>query len=296
MIYIEYSPETRFGNWLFQYATACQLSGGEEVAFYIAPKHQQTERVSKYASVFKKARFVNCVSEDLQIVTPQMLEIGDVPRCESYMLSGVFQNFNFFTPELARKLYECPSDIDEELAKEWGKILTSRDIVSVHIRRGDYLDLPHRHPFVGKEYLRKAVCSFPRGTAFLICSDDIRWAQDFFSQNRFHDFTFLYSQRGSVLSDFYLMVKCRHHIISNSTFSWWAAYLGQYEGTRVIMPSMWFGIAMECRRPNGTYVPCWEVVENRYSIGQFFHAVLLLNKTRLGNVLRKLHLMRKPQI
>lgn len=121
--------------------------------------------------------------------------------------------------------------------------------VSVHIRRGDYISSPsinQKHGVCPLDYYIKASklmadllerehSSCP---LFYVFSDDISWAKrnlDFLG-----NVIFISSTDRSVVHEHYLMRSCAHHIIANSTFSWWAAFLSDVDGF-VIYPSMWFG-------------------------------------------------------
>lgn len=108
------------------------------------------------------------------------------------------------------------------------------DAVSVHVRRGDYLKLPEHFPFVGIDYLQRAIAEFPHDN-FIFFSDDIAWCKQNFKSDRFAFVS------DTPLKDMQVMSMCKHHIISNSTFSWWAAWLNHKADKKVIAPKVWFG-------------------------------------------------------
>ena len=93
---------------------------------------------------------------------------------------------------------------------------TDKVLVSVHVRRKDYLTIPDVHPFVGIEYDW--------------CNE--QWGED-------ENCTVIKSPNHFV--DFCVLSMCEHHVISNSSFSWWSSYLSQNDSKRVIAPSTWFG-------------------------------------------------------
>lgn len=112
------------------------------------------------------------------------------------------------------------------------------DLVSVNVRRGDFCRLGISVP--GNWYL-KCIGSFEPSARFLIVSDDIPWCKTVFRGERF-----IFADRPTgtfshqkYLIDFYLQRLCKHNIISNSTFSWWAAYLNETEGRKVYYPWPW---------------------------------------------------------
>lgn len=117
--------------------------------------------------------------------------------------------------------------------------------VSVHIRRGDYINNPktsNTHGNCSLDYYHKAINEIIKKTArptFFCFSDDIDWVK---KNLKINAATFYPSELGSRtnIEDLYLMSKCRHHIIANSTFSWWGAWLGEYENSVIIGPKKWF--------------------------------------------------------
>ena len=108
---------------------------------------------------------------------------------------------------------------------------TGRDLVSLHIRRGDFLGLADRDCLTGDAFLEAAMAQFPRAH-FLVFSDDLDWCHQRFagrSDVSFSPFT-------RVLEDFFAMARCDHHILAKSTFSWWAAWLNDRPGTQIVAP------------------------------------------------------------
>ena len=79
---------------------------------------------------------------------------------------------------------------------------------------------------------------FPSGTVFLLFSDDPEWCRA-----NLENANARVLDAPDTLGAFSLMQACHHHIIANSTFSWWAAWLGEVEGTIVVSPPAqeWFG-------------------------------------------------------
>ncbi len=118
------------------------------------------------------------------------------------------------------------------------------DSVSIHIRRGDYLDeksVGNKYKIHGVNYVKKAIeiietkISKPN---YFIFSDDLSWCKSNLSFIKNKDFIDENVSDGPV-DDLYLMSKCKNNIISNSTFSWWGAYLNRNEKKIVIIPRKW---------------------------------------------------------
>jgi hypothetical protein len=121
------------------------------------------------------------------------------------------------------------------------------------VRRGDYLNLPERYPFVGKYYLKNAMRQFNgHKVAFIFTSDDIDWCKKNFKGDNI-----FYSEGNSEYFDLFLATKCAHNILSNSTFSWWGAYLNRNKRKQVIAPQRWYGPVLnrEANAKEGELIP-----------------------------------------
>lgn len=132
------------------------------------------------------------------------------------------------------------------------------DFVAVHIRRGDYLQFQQYHPVQDMSYYNGAMELFP-GRNFLIFSDDIGWCKSAFKGN---NIAFMDKRLDSPIGryiDLFLMSMCSDHIIANSTFSWWGAYLSR-SGGKVVAPRHWFGEGYVQHNTVDLYEPEWEIL------------------------------------
>ena len=123
------------------------------------------------------------------------------------------------------------------------KKIESCNSVSLHVRRGDYLSkrVKEKYGLCSIDYYRKAVQKITESIenpVFFIFSDDMDWVKENFSLNS--KVVFL-SHKGLIdLEELFLMSKCKHNIIANSTFSWWGAWLNQNLKKMIICPDPWF--------------------------------------------------------
>ena len=161
-------------------------------------------------------------------------------------LAGYFQSERFFTDvaddiRAAFSLAHRAADFDQAAIAG----LASVPHVAVHIRRGDYASDPRTtatHGLVGPEYYERARLLMQRlvpGVRFLVFSDDLAAAADLTA----HWPDRHLSPGQSREEDLHLMTLCRHHIIANSTFSWWGAWLANAPDKTVIAPRRWFARA-----------------------------------------------------
>lgn len=132
--------------------------------------------------------------------------------------------------------------VPQELQKWKGMIAASSESVSVHIRRGDYF-LPHNINTYGvctKDYYHNAlkyILTTFSGAKFFVFTDDIDWVRN--NINFPTDSTIVPNHEISQFAYIELMSCCKHHIISNSSFSWWGAVLNEQNGAMVITPNKW---------------------------------------------------------
>lgn len=128
-------------------------------------------------------------------------------------------------------------------------------VVGVHVRRANNLYLPDHHPVPTLDYFEQALDIVPHDEIF-VCSDDLDWCrkQSIFKNAYFgvgtppgldkmrltdaHPATNV-----QAVIDLFLFSMCDSHIISNSSFSWWAAWLG--EGEHTVYPLRWYGPALQ---------------------------------------------------
>ena len=109
-----------------------------------------------------------------------------------------------------------------------------RNVISLHIRRTDYTSNPN-HPVQPISYYEKALKNFDRNEHIIVFSDDPDWCQQ---QKLFDNDDILISEGNDADIDLCLMSKCNYHIIANSSYSWWGAWLANSQ--QVIAPSNWF--------------------------------------------------------
>lgn len=156
-----------------------------------------------------------------------------IPYQPDMKIIGYFQSEKFFW------------DYKDDVIKAFGLNPNKKTIpglVSLHIRRGDYLQYSDKHPPVTPEYIREAGELF-REMGYdrvLVFSDDMAWATQNV-QKILPEFKVEFEMFGNELSKIEKMSMCEHNIISNSTFSWWGAYINPNPHKVIVAPKVWFG-------------------------------------------------------
>lgn len=128
------------------------------------------------------------------------------------------------------------------------------DVISLHVRRGDYLNLQSFHPVPSIEYYTESLNKLPN-VPVIIFSDDVDWCME---QSVFDRDRFFISQANMAEYDMCLMSMCKYHIIANSSFSWWGAWLAKSK--KVIAPKIWFGPSLMEHDTSDLYLKDWEVI------------------------------------
>ena len=159
-------------------------------------------------------------------------------------IKGYFQDKNFFKairPLLVSELIPRQPVMEEN--RHLYEIASRPHTVCVHVRRGDFLSPEYKKDFYlcTPRYFQEAISLMRKHVAeptFIFFSDDIEWVKENFS---LPDVPCYYERsHNPAWESLRLMYSCHHFIISNSTFSWWAQYLGRREDKIVISPSRWY--------------------------------------------------------
>lgn len=189
-----------------------------------------------------------------------------IPLAKGVNLLGYFQSEKYFR-EIKDVIFEGfqPSPaLAHSIEHRFGPVLAG-ETVGIHVRRGDYVKLSDHHPFVGLDYYSRAIDMFPHVSRFIVVSNDIAWCKEVFKGDMFvFSESIQEKEQGnqSAAFDLFLMSRCSHQIICNSTFSWWASYLNKNRTKRVIAPARWFGPAKEAAgfSARDVYLDTWTVI------------------------------------
>lgn len=201
---------------------------------------------NKYSRFFLKFFILNIRRAKFEIYNERIefLYDEDVFKKNKTFFIGTWQVENYFsnienTIQNSFK-FKKPED---KLNVELEKIIRQTNSVSIHIRRGDYLK-PQWKNILGfidhKIYYNNCISHIENlvdKPTFFVFSDDTAWVQNnlnienaLFISNNKSKYSYI---------DMYLMSICKHNIIANSTFSWWAAWLNTNPDKIVLMPEKW---------------------------------------------------------
>lgn len=173
-------------------------------------------------------------------------------------LEGYWQSERYFSDikDVIRREFTFKHEPDSQNERMAQEILHT-NAVSVHVRRGDYVSDPtinKIHGTCSTEYYRQAVkliADNVRQPHFFVFSDDQEWVKS----NLLLDYQVTYVTHNShnrSFEDLRLISQCKHHIIANSSFGWWGAWLNQNPKKIVIAPARWFN---QCKADTRDLLP-----------------------------------------
>lgn len=234
----------RLANQMFQYASLKGIATHRGYEFCIPSKQvfgRKDPNVNKDLNLYDIFDIENKNNIQLtqnQIIQERMHTFDEelFNNCKDNIdLLGYFQTEKYFKhiEDEIRSDFSFNLELYEN-CKTFINSLNSQ-VISIHIRRGDYLANPN-HPVQTLDYYKQALESLPQELPVLIFSDDCNWCS---SQELFDSDRFMISQNSSVDADLCMMSLCDYHIIANSSFSWWGAWLANSQ--KIIAPQEWFG-------------------------------------------------------
>ena len=211
---------------MFQYACVKALSLREGVGCSFPEK---TPNLHDIFALSAKKDFKQDTEETLRLYKEPRFTYTEIPvGYRDLILEGYFQSEKYFI--------DCKDVIREEFTfKNPVNYEVTPGSCSIHVRRGDYLNIQKDHPLCDMEYYNKAM-KLMGSDNYLVFSDDPDWCSDHFKGDQF-----TIVSGNTAEEDMQIMSKCDDNIIANSSFSWWAAWLNTNEQQRVVAPGKWFG-------------------------------------------------------
>ena len=235
----------RLANQMFQYASLKGVARNRGYDFSIPPQQVfgQHDTLVRSSELNIYNVFDNIKNNNIQVARNPMLQ-ERTHEFDKELFRSCPDNVDFFVYYQSPKYFEHIkdeikndfrfSDEVESICNEMYESINGKEIVSLHIRRTDYI-VNNNHPLQPMSYYEKALKLFDKNIQILVFSDDPAWCQE---QELFADDSIMISEGNDADVDMCLMSKCNYHIIANSSFSWWGAWLGNSE--KVVAPSNWF--------------------------------------------------------
>lgn len=256
------------GNQMFQYAIAFSCNERVYIDFSFLQKNNKTNdtftkrdfelllfpnlKYKEFTEFHRNILFSNqrryyyfrkLFSIKPNVVKQKENELVEFNKNRFLYLDGYFQSEKYFLKKKKELLhiFEFPAlDQENQALKE--QILQHPNSVSLHIRRGDYLkeEVKKYHGVLDQKYYDDAIELIKKKYAnahFYVFSDDEEFAE--LQYGHLDNFTIIKENSKEAWKDMALMTYCKHHIIANSSFSWWGAWLSKRDGLK-IAPKNWF--------------------------------------------------------
>jgi hypothetical protein len=238
------------GNMLFQIAasvsisidknTDCSFPNLEEHLNYMnldSIHNPKLNHAFEYRNILSKC-LTKKPTEYLETIKYPFTFSNIETKSDSFFIDGFFQSEKYFSHNRNKiiEFLKCPSDINKIILDKYSDLLNLKS-TSIHVRRGDYLNLSDYHIVQDINYYIDSINMLSNDTeSFIVFSDDINWCKE---NLNFDNLIFIENEKDYI--ELYLMSKCKNNIISNSSFSWWGAWLNENVNKKVIAPKKWFG-------------------------------------------------------
>ncbi len=250
------------GNQLFQYAFGKSLAIEKNIPFILDISSYEFQNLRKYGldnylikdlklkGIYKmsfKDRIVNFFFKKKTYLEPYFSFDKNVYDLKYHNITfkGYWQSekyFNKIRTILLNDLRQLVNVSSE--TKKWLELINQNyNIVSVHVRRGDYILNDSTNKYHGTcniDYYMKAINIIKnknKDAIFLFFSDDINFVKETYSD--IENVKFIDDIKNDY-EELFLMSNCNHNIIANSSFSWWGAWLNDFKDKTVVAPQKWF--------------------------------------------------------
>ena len=253
MSYISTNHRGGIGNVLFKLAVSISVAIDNSVDYIFSNefiRDKDLAMVTKgypdyrvyYTNILRNIQFIDKLPAPYVVYREPNFHYNAIPYTEgtNLVLDGGFQSEKYFENNKDKiiDLFKVSSEIEKAIKDSAPQV---ENLVSIHVRRGDYVGQEQYHPLTTKEYYQRAVEVIGIDKTYLVFSDDLNMCHSLL------DFipNVLYTSAQTDWIEFYTMSLCGDNIIANSSFSWWAAYLNPNPNKKVIAPSKWFGPAYD---------------------------------------------------
>jgi hypothetical protein len=254
----------RLGNQMFQYASLRGIAANRGYDFGIPE--------SKFRNEWEEHQLFEVFElSSLPKNNIGMLDLGHAPfakertfgfdkllfeQCPNDVsLWGFFQSPKYFTH--IEDSIRGDFTFVEEIKTPCEELFEWENAISLHVRRTDYIKNSANHYNLGLDYYEKALKEFDDDRPVIVFSDDPDWCME---QPLFESDRFVVSESDDNGIDLCLMSMCTSHIIANSSFSWWGAWLSKTND--VVAPQKWFGPNNQDKNTIDLIPKEWKIIDS----------------------------------
>lgn len=256
----------RLGNQLFQYAAMMGFADALQCKLVLPPWEYAEYFEGKFPEGVAEQTAANSnlfehkFEHDPEMLLRLQLHVAD--DCGLTDLLGYFQTEKYWAKsrQLVRNALTFKKSFTDQLRRKyWKSFADHKKVIAIHIRRGDYVGNSNYAQLPITYFICALFKHFPdwQNHNIIIFSDDIGYCKVHFDCLE----NVAFAEGNHDIEDLALMSLCHHFILSNSTFAWWGAYLGQKNGSRVVRPAKYFEgeLARKCPSTADFYPEHWEV-------------------------------------
>lgn len=245
-------------NQIFQWAYGKSLSTKNNTDLYLDTSFYNNQQgctprkfsLNKFPNLDLKLFDVNKISENINIYLinddSTFIDIN-YNNDNHYYLNGYWCSEIYFeeNKKIIAESLSYDDNFINKIKDSVYKYVLDKNVVSIHIRRTDYVTSNGYHPVLPISYYEEALKIIKDYDLLYVFSDDIEWCKN---NLRFDNIHFV--EGLDDIEDLWLMSLCKNNIIANSTFSWWGAWLNKNPDKKVISPNNWFGNHVNINQSN----------------------------------------------
>lgn len=222
--FVTFEPLGRLCNLIFQ-ASACIGYAKKYGTDWFLPPHYHHKQIYKHWNLPKYRGNIRKL-QVYDVATDELWSYSPIPKFDGGVkIRGFFQSLKHF------------ENAQDEVKQAFRLNINPIDFVSLHVRRGDYLDTDQNtfRP-IDMNYIRMAIDVFKsyNKNKFMVISDDIKWCKENIQDP---ECEFRFSEGQNEFYDLSLMASCTDHIMSNSTFAWMGSWMGHNSNKVIVTPS-----------------------------------------------------------
>lgn len=189
-----------------------------------------------------------------------------IPYQPNIEIDGYFLSEKYFYNhrDVIKELFAAPKFVLDDLKRDFGWLIEKKNTVAIHVRTGYYdyklgnFDSAFYSCYLRPdlEFYKKAIELFDPDSLFVVISDYMPWCKQHFQGiNR----KIIYIEHQDYIHDFYLITMCKHAIIANSSFGWWAAYLNKNDSKKIVCRTPFFGypLSQSYEKPDDLLCEDW---------------------------------------
>lgn len=185
--------------------------------------------------------------------------VFSIPDNTSFI--GQFESEKYFAhaANRVRKSLIFKPEIKTKAQKRFNEITRGKKNVALHIRqiRKHKSFIQSHHPFTSKEYYWNAISYFPKEEYdIIIFGDDLEWGRNTFKNDNIICPDWIDDPHPDFV-DLCMIAMCDHHILANSSFGWWGAWLANKSDQKVFAPKIWFGPAIRNKKTHDIIPKRW---------------------------------------